>query len=65
MSQHSERWDESEREPDFIRNGENMTVLEIMYAIRWHVRRSSRYDEKTKRGLLRASERDIEKIAGV
>jgi len=62
----SDKWDADEADLDFFSGGklEDYTALELLYIIKRHVERSPRYGTTDRDGLLRAAERDINKILG-
>lgn len=59
-----ERWDDTEREIDLLQSKNDLTALEVIIILKKYIARSTKYTPETKAGLLKAAQRDLEKILG-
>jgi len=63
MSNYSTEWDNRERDRDIFEGLTDATPLEKIYRAIAHIERKS-YDAETKKNLLEAARRDIDRIFG-
>lgn len=62
----SDKWDRLENDRDLFNElSEETTQLELLLRIKEHVKTSGKYTPKDIEGLLKAAERDIDRVFGV